>query len=144
MKIPVENKIVLGFLATALALGCAGWLSYRTTKDFITAQAWVSHTYQVISQLETTLATVAETDTEQRGYLLTGDPKLLAAQRATAEQIPGQLEQFQQLTADNPAQQEAAKRLQSLIQAELSLMDDRVAVFQKSGLSSALADEPLE
>jgi PAS domain S-box-containing protein len=76
--------------------------------------------------------------------LLTGDPKLLAGQQAIAARIPGQLEQFQQFTADNPAQQEASKRLGSLIQSELSLMNDRIAVFQKSGLPAALAKEPLE
>ena len=31
MKIPVENKILAGFVVTALALGIMGWLSYRAT-----------------------------------------------------------------------------------------------------------------
>ena len=144
MKVPVENKIVLGFLVTALALAGAGWLSYQSTTDYITSEAWVTHTYQVISQLESTLATVNETDTEQRGYLLTGNPQFLSRRQAAAAQIPGQLDQLQQLTSDNPAQQEAIKRLRAVVQTQISSMDDRVAVFQKSGLAAALAKEPID
>src|SRR5580692_2677531 len=144
MKVPVENKIVVGFVATALALGGAGWLSYRAMMDFITSESWVTHTYEVISQLETTLATVTETDTEQRGYLLTGDAKFLKERQAAAARLPGQFDQIQALTADNPAQQQTAKQLQTLTQQTLALMDDRIAVFQKSGLPAALAKEPME
>jgi PAS domain S-box-containing protein len=143
MKIPVENKIILGFIVTALALAAAGWLSYRMAADFISSQAWVSHTYEVISQLETTLATVMEADTEQRGYLLTGDLQFLQKRQAAAAQIPGQLEHLRQLTADNPVQQESLQDLQPLIQNLLSVMNDRLAVFQKSGLPAALAKEPM-
>jgi PAS domain S-box-containing protein len=144
MKVPVENKILAAFVATALALAAMGWLSYRSTSDLISAQKWVTHTYEVISQLETTLALVIETDTEQRGYLLTGDPKLLATRQTTLTRIPAQLQLLQQLTADNPTEQEALKRLQTQVQTQISLTDDRIAAFQKSGLQAALAKQPME
>ncbi len=144
MKVPVENKILAAFIATALALATMGWLSYRSTSDLISAQKWVTHTYEVISQLETTLALVIETDTEQRGYLLTGDQKLLTVRQATQARIPAQLQLLQQLTADNPTEQEALKRLQTQVQTQISLTDDRIAAFQKSGLQAALAKQPME
>lgn len=140
----VETKILAGFAVTALMLGGMGWLSYRATENFIEAQGWVTHTQEVISQLETALATISETDTEQRGYLLTGDPKLLDQRQAAAQRLPIELQQIQQLTADNPTQQEAVKRLDALEKQALSLMDDRIAVYQKSGLQAALAKEPME
>src|SRR5580704_483186 len=110
MKVPVESKILAGFIVTTVTLGGVGWLSYRATEDFITAQTWVTHTYEVISQLETTLATAVETDTEQRGYLLTGDTKFLQQRQAAAARLPGELQQIKQLTADNPPQQKALNR----------------------------------
>src|ERR1700721_3131837 len=96
----VESKILAGFIVTAVALGGVGWLSYRAAEDFITAQGWVTHTQEVISQLETTLATVIETDTEQRGYLLTDNAKFLQQSQAAAAQLPGELQRIQQLTID--------------------------------------------
>ena len=144
MKVPVENKILAGFIVTALALAGMGWLSYRSASDFISAQKWVTHTYEVISQLETTLALVIETDTEQRGYLLTEDSKYLAVRQAVVARIPDQLQQLQHLTADNPTQQQALKQLEALTQKQIALTDDRIATFQKSGLQAALAKEPME
>lgn len=138
-----ENKILAGFLVTAAALGGMGLLSWRATAEFVTAQHWVTHSYEVISQLETTLAMVAETDTEQRGYLLTGDPRFLAARRKTEASIPAHLSGLEQLTVDNPAQQKAIQQLEPLIHTVISLMDDRIAVYQKSGLQAALAREPM-
>ncbi|HSY43995.1 MAG TPA: CHASE3 domain-containing protein [Candidatus Acidoferrum sp.] len=140
----VESKILAGFIVTTVTLGTVGWLSYRATEDFITAQGWVTHTQAVISQLETTLATVIETDTEQRGYLLTGDPQFLQQRQAAAARLAGEFQQIQQLTIDNPTQQQALKQLEELTQREVALADDRIATFQKSGLQAAFTQEPME
>lgn len=144
MKVSVENKIVAGFVTTALALIVLGWLSYRATKDFISAQGAVAHSREVISRLETQVAILTEMQTEQQGYLLTGDPKYLKRCRATMVRIPDELQQLQRVTADVPAQQEALKRLSALMLTQISLIEDRIAVFQENGLQAALAKEPIE
>jgi PAS domain S-box-containing protein len=140
----VESKILAGFIVTAVTLGGVGWLSYRTTEDFIGAQGWVTHTQEVISQLETMLATVIETDTEQRGYLLTHDVNFLAQRQVAAARLQGEFQQIQQLTIDNPTQQKALKQLEELTQKEVALADDRIAIFQRSGLQAAFAQEPMK
>src|ERR1700722_1554801 len=139
-----ENKIVVGFVVTALALGGMGWLSYRATTDFISAQAWVTHSHEVITQLQAMLATVVETDTAQRGYLLTSDPAFLKDRSTAAAKIPGQLEQLKKLTSDNPTQQRALNRFDVLARSVISQTDDRISVFQKSGLQAALTTEPVQ
>src|SRR5580698_10041973 len=107
MKIPVENKILAGFVVTALALGIMGWLSYRTTQDFISAQRWVTHSQEVVSQLQAMLATVVETETDERGYLLTRDTTFLNNRSTAAAKFPEELKQLKDLTSDNPVQQDA-------------------------------------
>ncbi len=144
MKIPVENKFLAGIVVITLALGGMGWLCFRNAVEFITAQDWVNHTYVVISKLELAQAFVSESDTQQRGYLLTGNPKFLAARQAAIAQLPAQLDGLATLTSDNPTQQVAVKRLNRLIQETISVMDDRIAMYQKSGLPAALAREPME
>ena len=144
MRIPVENKIVAGFVFTAVALGVMGWLSYRATQDFITAQKWVLHSQDVVSQLQAMLATIVETETDQRSYLLTRDSKFLENRAKAAAKIPGQLEQLKELTSDNPAQQDALNQIGAQTQTAISLGNDRIAIFQKSGLPEALAAVPIE
>ena len=144
MKIPVENKIVAGFVVTALALGVMGVLSYCVMRDFVAAQKWVTHSQEVVSQLQAMLATVVQTDADQRGYLLTGDPAYLKDRSAAAAKVTTQLEQLKELTADNPAQQRALNRFGDLTQMARSLTDHRISVFQKAGLQAALAAEPMK
>lgn len=144
MKVSVENKIVAGFVATALALIVLGLLSYRATKDFVAAQKEVAHSHEVISQLAMSLAILTQAGKEQRGYLLTGDPKYLKNCQATVAQIPGQLQQLQRLTADVPAQREELKQLSTQTLTEVSQIEGRIAEYQKSGLQAAMAYEPLE
>lgn len=144
MKIPVENKIVAGFVVTALALGIMGGLSYRVMEDFVATQQWVTHSQEVIAQLQAMLATVVETDTDQRGYLLTGDQAYLRDRAAAAQRVTAQLEQLKELTADNPTQQRALNRFDTLTQTAISSANHRISVFQKSGLQAALAAEPMQ
>ncbi|HEX3626355.1 MAG TPA: PAS domain S-box protein [Verrucomicrobiae bacterium] len=144
MKIPVENKILAGFVVTALALGIMGWLSYRATKDFITAQNWVTHSQEVITRLQAMLATVVETDTEERGYLLTSDTTFLKARSEAAAKLPDQLEQLKELTSDNPTQQDFLNQFDAQSRALLALGDERITAFQKSGLQEARSSETMQ
>ena len=144
MKIPVENKILAGFVVTALALGVMGWLSYRVVEEFVAAQKSVTHSQEVISRLHAMLATVVEIDTDQRGYLLSRDPAFLRGHSEAAASITGQLEQLKELTADNPAQQQTLNQFDAQMRTVISLTDHRISVFQKSGLQAALAAEPMQ
>jgi PAS domain S-box-containing protein len=144
MKIPVENKILAGFVVTALALGIMGWLSYRATQDFITAQRWVTHSQEVVSQLQAMVATVVQTETDQRGYLLTSDATFLKNRSAAEAKIPGELEKLKELTSDNQTQQDALNRFDAQTRTAISLSDHRIAVFQKSGLQAAMDAEPMQ
>ncbi|HEV2320399.1 MAG TPA: PAS domain S-box protein, partial [Verrucomicrobiae bacterium] len=144
MRIPVESKILAGFMVTAAALGVMGWLSYRATRDFIVAQNWVTHSHEVITQLQATLATVIETETDQRGYLLTRDETFLKDRSSAVVRIPGQLQQLKTLTSDNPAQQDALNQFEGRTRALISLGDQRIATFQNAGLPAALTAEPIQ
>ena len=124
-------------MAGLVVLLGAGWLGYHTTTRFIATEDWVAHTQEVITELETVSATLADVETEQRGYLLTDSPDFLRDRQAAAQQLPGQLQRLRGLTADNPAQQRDLGRLEPLITQRLSLLDERIAVFQQHGLETA-------
>ncbi|MEG4086008.1 CHASE3 domain-containing protein [Microcoleus sp. POL10_C6] len=45
---------------------------YRNTLKLVENERWVSHTHKVLTELETTLSTLKNAETGQRGYLVTG------------------------------------------------------------------------
>ena len=54
------------------------------------------------------------------------------------------MKQLKELTSDNPVQQDALKKFDAQTRTAISLVDDRIAVFQKSGLQAAMDAEPME
>lgn len=127
MKTSVENKIVLGFAASVLALVGIGWLSYRTTTNLVGAEDWVNHTYKVIATIESGRAILADAETAQRGYLLTGDQNFLTDSTNAQARVNGWLEKLRDSVSDNPRQLQ-----------RLAMLNDRIKLRQEQGLQAAI------
>ena len=129
--------MVLGFAISLLALAGLGWLSYHTTTRLVTTEKWVAHTQEVISTLEAGRAILADAETSQRGYLLTGeDPFLKDSQKAQTDARLW-LVQLHNLIADNPEQQRRLAKLEPLISQRLDLLNNRAKLRQEEGLPVA-------
>ncbi|HXR05125.1 MAG TPA: PAS domain S-box protein [Verrucomicrobiae bacterium] len=137
MKTSVENKIRLGLAAGLAVLLSAGWLSYHTTTRLIATEDWVSHTRNVIAELESVSASLEEVETGQRGYILTGGPIFLEDRRSAAQQLMVHLKQLRLILTNNPAQQHNLDQLEPLIARRLNLLDAQIAAFQQSGLKAS-------
>jgi CHASE3 domain sensor protein len=103
--------ILAGFVAAAVILVRVGWESYRNTARFAEASDWRQHAYEVLRNLDGTVAQLVDAETGQRGYILTGDEAYLEPYRAATENIDQTIGQLKNLTSDNPNQQ---KRIQAL------------------------------
>jgi PAS domain S-box-containing protein len=139
MKTSVENKIVLGFVASVLALAGIGWLSYRTMENLVVAEDWVSHTYKVIATLESGRAILTDAETAQRGYLLTGDESFLNDFTNAQAQVNGWIERLRKYVSDNPAQLQRLDKLQPLISQRLAILNDRIKLRQEGGLQAVVS-----
>ena len=98
---------------------------------------WATHTLEVEDQLHRWLAALAEAESAQRGYVVSGDAIYLAPQAeaaATARQLQGSL---RSLTADNVAQQRRLDTLDRLVDARLALLRSGVALVQAGRRESA-------
>jgi PAS domain S-box-containing protein len=137
MKNSVENKIVLGFAASVLALVGIGWISYRTTTNLVGAENWVSHTYQVIATLESGRAILTDVETAQRGYLLTGDTSFLEDCTNAQAQVDGWIKKLRNSIFDNPEQLQRLEKLEPLISQRLAVLNDRIKIRQEKGLQAA-------
>lgn len=133
----INKKISTAFIAALASLSASGWILWQIPLKQDEANNWVKHTHEVLTQLETTLSTLKDAETGQRGYLLTGDEHYLEPLNQAIAQINGQLQKLKTLTADNPKQQQQITKLYKQTQVKLSELKQTIELRQKRGLSAA-------
>lgn len=137
MRASIESKILAGFVVSVLALLGIGGLAYRSDANLIAANNWISHTYQVITTLESGLAILTDAETKQRGYLLTGNEQFLSDCQKSQTQVGDWIRRVRELTSDNPAQQARLDQLEPLIARRLARLNSRIQLRQAQGVQAA-------
>lgn len=137
MKRTVGLLASVGFALAVVALLATGWLAYQNIRRISSNDAWVVHTHDVLDELRDFTATLAEAESEQRSYLLTGEQIYLAPYRVAAGGGERSLARLQHLTVDNPLQQERLRRLQPLVVSRLASLESGVKIYQADGVVGA-------
>src|SRR5207244_7325888 len=86
----------------------------------------VAHTRQVIAEVVGVQSAMTDAETGQRGFLLTGQEKLLEPYDAAVAGVHGRLDRLRGLTADNPVQQDNLKDLTGRIDRRLALLAENI------------------
>ena len=138
MNKSLTNQITAG-IGLALALLIANTVvSYRNTQKIVENERWVSHTHQVLTELESTLSTLKDAETGQRGYLLTGEERYLEPYKSALAHVNERLTSLQQLTADNDAQQQKLGSLRIAIDSKLAELQETIELRRQQNLEAAL------
>ena len=134
----VKKKSVfgLGVALTVMAVVSIG--SYLNFRHLQQANVWVEHTYQVKNQLDNLLWQLTQAETDQRGYLLTGNARFLTMYRAAISTIPPEVQTLRQLTLDNSIQQHRLEQLAPLVAAKLDELHKTTDLRNTQGLEAAL------
>jgi diguanylate cyclase (GGDEF)-like protein len=119
-------KLIIGFIAITALFIIGG--AYAVNLPSVQAEAgkWVAHTRQVILQLTTLSMDINIAEANERGYMLTADKGYLRLYMVALADVPKDVAGFQQLTADNPDQQNRALALQKNTDALISLLKGHV------------------
>src|SRR5882762_2145016 len=120
----MQRKVGFGFGFALACLGVVSVVSYLSVVRLNEDAAWVEHTHEVLSGLQLLLAAVTDSETAERGYVITGDESYLEPYRKSASVADVQASRLRELTADNHVQQQ---RLASVV----PLVSDRLATLQK-------------
>lgn len=134
---PLERRALLWSAVGLGALVAISLLSAWTLRQISQSDLSVDHTHDVIRYNQQLLSNVREAESAERGYIITGDQGYLAPFHAAAAGIPGNLLHLQQLTADNPQQQERLKSLQPMITRRFDVLQNGVRLRQESGFEPA-------
>ncbi|MEI9928582.1 MAG: CHASE3 domain-containing protein [Sphingomonas sp.] len=115
------------------------------------AQGWVLHTVQVEERLSSVLSRLQDTETGQRGFLVTHDASYLAPYYDGTRRIEGELAALQAAVADNPSQAAAAAQLARSARARIERLSvgldlakanqfDRASEVIRAGVGKRLMD----
>ena len=130
------NFVITGLLIAILILsGGANWEIFRQAQ---LARQWLKHSYEVLIAIKDLNVAVAEAETGQRGYLLTGKDDYLAPYEATLGRIMFLQGELQRLTADNPSEQERLRALTPILERKLGELAETVEIRRHAGFDAAL------
>src|SRR5438874_7239840 len=133
---PHRKRFVVAFITLLLFLGINAVVSQRSTRKLIQNEQRVAHTYEVLANLDQTLALLTEAEAGQRGFLITGDEIYLTNYAEDLRRLPQQLQKLQQLTADNPLRQQQLLRLQQEVNARIITLNDVLNIARQQGLKA--------
>ncbi|HYP34235.1 MAG TPA: response regulator [Burkholderiaceae bacterium] len=132
------NRIARRTVAVPLLAGIVSALAFLLFFwYFITATGWVDHTHQVIGKLNELTTLQSDMESGVRGYVIAGDDDFLAPYQVARAQLDAQIDDLVHLTADNPAQTDRLRRVQSLQQAWEAFAEQTIALRRQGGDAAA-------
>jgi len=131
-----------GATTTGIVIGMASLLAVAVTSNNFTYRLrqedrWVSHTQEVLKEIDAIAADFADLMSSQRGFVITGDERLLEQEETRKRAIEWHSEEFHTLTADNPSQQKRIAELVPLMAQRIEFGDRTVAARREQGFAEA-------
>ena len=134
----ILDRKLAGAAAVALALlainAALGWSNMRGVRD---ALEWVGRSREVLLGLSATLSAVADAETGQRGYVITGNFGYLDPYIAARRTLNTELDNLDRLTVHNPAQNARVREIRTLAWARVNRLDEGVRLRQEQGFEAA-------
>lgn len=121
-------------LALLLANSAALYFEHRATRR---ASELASHTLTALNDTQRVLRRLADAESNERGYLITGAGQFLAPYEQAVAAVRRNLKTLIARTEDNPNQQRRLARLGPLIDEKLAQLRDAIAVYDRSGPQAA-------
>jgi len=134
-----DRTLRLGYGFSLLMLVAVGLISYLTLDSLLASNRAVTHSGEVMQNLEKLLSVMKDAETGQRGYLLSGRSKFLEPYNGAFREATTVAGRLKTLTADNPRQQQNIKLIKDVLQRRLDILQEVVDKKQK-GLPIADTD----
>jgi methyl-accepting chemotaxis protein len=135
----IGQKIAAGFGLTLALLLAIGLVSYLSLQRMVQASDAVTHSGQIIDELDDLLSALREVETSQRGYLLTAKESYLEPYRQSLADIEQGRQNVRRLTAGDVEQQRSLEALQAPIALKLSVLQESIDARRNKGFEAALA-----
>jgi diguanylate cyclase (GGDEF)-like protein/PAS domain S-box-containing protein len=135
----LNRKVRFGFGSAILILLIVGGLSYRGLIVSNESDQWVSHTNEVLAELQELLFTVERTESTARAFAMTGKESYVESFQAEALEAEQYRVRIGSLTADNASQQRRLPHLKSLADQKIQCGETIIGFRRTQGLEVAAA-----
>ena len=102
----VAKGAAIGFSAVLAVLIAYALVTLHHTQRLNQQDHWVSHTYDVLGELETLISSLKDAETGQRGFVITGNEAYLEPYHTALTEYKEHENRLRALIADNPQQLE--------------------------------------
>ncbi|MDQ2732377.1 MAG: diguanylate cyclase [Armatimonadota bacterium] len=130
-------KVGAGLGLALVMLIVLGVIAYRSTLRSVETNGSVVQTYRVLDELHGILATLTQAETQQRGYIITGDGHFLHPYNTAIESINSYVSLIAGMTRNDPVQQQLIPKLKMEIAGKVSDLRKGITARQKGGIDSA-------
>jgi PAS domain S-box-containing protein len=134
---PIDRQMLPGVAVVLLLIVAGAAIGFRNIHQLEKDQYWVVHTHVVIDSLDDLLSTIKDAETGQRGYLITGNEDYLKPYQNAATTVDAKVNSFDELTKDNPYQQEHIDRLRTVLKAKLDELAQTIALRKAQGFEAS-------
>ena len=137
MRWNIESKTLAGVLVAGLLLSLLAGLAAKKARGFVETRESVTHTHEVLRQIEAVENRITELESNSRRFLITGDDAYLEGYAAAESNATDQLERLRRLTLDNPTQQRQLDLLTPHFRRRLELLKASVTLRRERGFEAA-------
>jgi PAS domain S-box-containing protein len=129
----MRSRLMFAFAGAFLLLAAIVAMTYRSTQRLIQVNQRGQTSIHRLLELERTYASVADAETGQRGFLLTGDDTYLEPFHSAVEQIPIHRQRLDSLGMTGPE----SARFDALVDRKVSELGATIEVFRTQGADAA-------
>ncbi|MGL1891379.1 MAG: methyl-accepting chemotaxis protein [Spirochaetaceae bacterium] len=139
MKFKVAQKIASGYVLALSIFILIEVLAYQNISSLIENSNWVGHTHEVIEEIDHTLSLLQDSETGQRGYIITGLERYLEPFSTGTTQVFASIKLIRELTSDNPEQQRRLDKLEPLVVSKIAELQETIDLRREQGFEDALS-----
>ncbi|MBU1821517.1 MAG: CHASE3 domain-containing protein, partial [Bacteroidetes bacterium] len=132
-----KRNLLLGYGISLLLLTVSSVASYVSIRNLLSSAELVTHTNQVIDELNTLMLALKDGEAGQRGYLLSRDSRFLTPYREAQERALESVREVGSQTRDNGTQQQDVTTLLALTRERFAVLQRVIQKFDRTGQTEA-------
>jgi PAS domain S-box-containing protein len=136
-KWSLDRLTTAGFAIGIVLMVVAAAVAFNFTKRMLETTTSVTHTQEILKEIEKVKANMADLESGQRGYIITGDENLLEGREQRKTNIRQGLASVRQLIARDPIQHRRFDQLERLIAERDDWEEQTILVRQEQGFLPA-------
>jgi len=137
MKVSLETKVAIALCVALASIIALGALQYRVARRLVEDNRWVSHTQEVLRELEATQKRLNDADACAQSFVISGDTTALVSCQQGSEKIREHLQHLRSLVVDNEAEQHRLANVEALMGISLRAIQEEIELRKSGELGSA-------